>query len=317
MNVLSLFDGISCGQIALNRAGVKYENYFASEIDKNSIKVTQKNYPNTIQLGSVEKIDISKLPKIDILIGGSPCQGFSVAGKQLNFDDPRSKLFFDFIKIKNKIKPKYFFLENVKMRKEFQDIITEYIGVEPIEINSELVSAQHRRRLYWTNIQFDIPEDKNINLKDILDNEVNEGIKVKFNENGVCKIQAMNKKDVILEEKFQPPYTIYETRTEEGKKARREIRKLTGRDSTPRGVKHKEYRVNQKSKANCLVTVQSELNKIVDDNYNYRYLTRNELCRLQNVPENYFSDDISDNLVRKMLGNGWTVDIIAHIFKQI
>ena len=169
MNVLSLFDGLSCGQIALNRAGIKYDKYYASEIDKHAIKVTQKNYPNTVQLGNVLDVKAENLPKIDLLIGGSPCQGFSFAGKQLNFEDPRSKLFFEFVRLLEEIKPKYFLLENVKMKKEYQDVITEHLGVEPIEINSALVSAQNRKRLYWTNIPgVTIPNDKGILLKDIV-----------------------------------------------------------------------------------------------------------------------------------------------------
>jgi len=170
MNVLSLFDGMSCGQIALNRLGIKYDNYFASEIDKYAMKVTEANYPNTRQMGSVEFINGVNLPKIDLLFGGSPCQGFSFAGKQLNFSDPRSKLFFEFVRILKETKPKYFLLENVKMKKESQNIITEYLGVEPIEINSNLVSAQNRRRLYWTNIPgVEQPKDKEIYLKDIIE----------------------------------------------------------------------------------------------------------------------------------------------------
>ena len=141
MKVLSLFDGISCGQVALERAGIKVDNYFASEIDKYAIKVTQKNYPNTIQLGDVCNIKGNELPKIDLLIGGSPCQGFSFAGKQLNFNDPRSELFFEFVRILKEVKPKYFLLENVKMKKEYQNVISKHLGVEPIEINSALVSA--------------------------------------------------------------------------------------------------------------------------------------------------------------------------------
>ena len=128
MNVLSLFDGMSCGQIALERAGIKVDNYFASEIDKYAMKVTQNNYPNTIQLGDVTKWYEWDLPEIDLLIGGSPCQGFSVSGKGLNFDDPRSKLFFEFTNVLNFVKPKYFLLENVKMKKRWEDIITNYLG---------------------------------------------------------------------------------------------------------------------------------------------------------------------------------------------
>lgn len=171
MNVLSLFDGISCGQIALNRVGIKYDNYYASEIDKWAIKVTQHNYPNTIQLGDITKINGKGLPQIDLLIGGSPCQGFSFAGKQLNFNDPRSKLFFEYIRLLKECSPKYFLLENVKMKKEYQDIISKYIGVEPIMINSSLVSAQNRNRLYWSNIKISQPKDKNVYLKSILETD--------------------------------------------------------------------------------------------------------------------------------------------------
>jgi len=127
MNILSLFDGISCGQIALNRAGIYYDNYFASEIDKHAIKVTQHNYPNTIQLGSIIEIKGSDLPRIDLMIGGSPCQGFSFAGKGLNFDDTRSKLFFEFVRLLRETNPNFFLLENVKMKKEYENIISDYI----------------------------------------------------------------------------------------------------------------------------------------------------------------------------------------------
>jgi len=169
INVLSLFDGISCGQIALERQGIEVENYFASEIDKYAIQVAKHNYPNTKHIGSVTDVMGSDLPKIDLLIGGSPCQGFSFAGKQLNFDDPRSKLFFEFVRLKNECKPTHFLLENNRMKQEYQDIISGYLGVEPIKINSNLVSAQNRNRLYWTNIpNVKIPQDKGIMLKDII-----------------------------------------------------------------------------------------------------------------------------------------------------
>lgn len=170
MNVLSLFDGISCGQVALERAGIKIDNYYASEIDKYAIQVAQKNYPNTIQLGDIENIDFNKyIGKIDLLIGGSPCQGFSFAGKQLNFMDPRSRLFFKYVEALETIKPKYFLLENVPMKEWCLDTITKYMGVEPIKINSDLVSAQNRKRFYWTNIPgLNQPQDKKIMLKDIV-----------------------------------------------------------------------------------------------------------------------------------------------------
>jgi len=163
MNVLSVFDGMSCGQIALNKLNIKYDKYYASEIDKYAIQQTKKNYPNTIHLGNVTKIKGSDLPQIDLLMGGSPCQGFSFAGKQLNFDDPRSALFFEFVRLLKETNPKYFLLENVRMKKEYQDVITEHLSVEPIMINSALVSAQNRVRLYWTNIpNITQPEDKGI-----------------------------------------------------------------------------------------------------------------------------------------------------------
>lgn len=172
MNILSVFDGISCAQIALNRNNIKYNNYYASEIDKNAIKVTQTNYPNTIQLGDISKIKGENLSKIDILLGGSPCQGFSFAGKQLNFDDLRSKLFFEYIRLLKETNPKYFLLENVKMKQEYQDIISNILNVKPIKINSSLVSAQNRARLYWTNIpNVSAPQDKNILLKDIIEQD--------------------------------------------------------------------------------------------------------------------------------------------------
>ena len=183
MNVLSLFDGMSCGRIALERCGFKVENYFASEIDKHAIKVAKANYPDTVHLGDVTgvrtKNQMLVIPhengnghqRIDLLIGGSPCQGFSFAGGQLAFDDPRSKLFFEYVRLLEELKPRYFLLENVIMKQEFQDIITKMLGVKPVRINSNLVSAQNRDRLYWTNIPVkSLPENKRVYLKDILQN---------------------------------------------------------------------------------------------------------------------------------------------------
>jgi DNA (cytosine-5)-methyltransferase 3A len=204
MNVLSLFDGMSCGQLALNRIGVKYDKYFASEIDKYAMTVTMANFPNTIQLGSVVDLDTSKLPKIDLLIGGSPCQSFSFAGKrkgmttkdnieilelnqylklkQENFQfEGQSYLFWEYMRILNEVKPKYFLLENVTMAEKWSKILTKAIGVAPILINSSLLSAQNRERLYWTNIGLEPkglfsdlhsiieqPKDKKLILRDIL-----------------------------------------------------------------------------------------------------------------------------------------------------
>ena len=179
MKVLSLFDGMSCGQIALDQLGIPVERYYASEIDKYAIKVTQANYPNTIQVGDVCNIDPKDFKDIDLIQAGSPCQGFSFAGKQLAFDDPRSALFFEFIRLLKAIKPKYFLLENVRMKKEFLQVISQQVsecypeipfGIEPIFINSSLVSAQSRQRYYWTNIPgIKQPEDRGIVLRDILE----------------------------------------------------------------------------------------------------------------------------------------------------
>lgn len=168
MNVLSCFDGMSCAQIALERAGIEVDRYYASEVDKWAIKVTQANYPNTIPMGDISKLGVLyplnngypfggyerflHVCDIDLLIGGSPCQGFSFAGKQLNFDDPRSKLFFEFVRLKNELQPKWFLLENVRMKQEHQDVISEALGVKPVAINSDLFVCQNRPRLYWTNI---------------------------------------------------------------------------------------------------------------------------------------------------------------------
>jgi site-specific DNA-cytosine methylase len=215
INVLSLFDGISCGQIALERIGIKVNNYFASEIDKYAIKVTQDNYPNTIQIGDVINVNVNTLPKIDLLIGGSPCHGFSFAGKQLNFDDPRSKLFFEFVRIKNECKPTYFLLENNKMKKEYQDIISQHLDVEPIKINSSLVSAQNRERLYWTNIpNVEIPKDRNIMLKDIIGEY--DGIWVYprgYNKGGVQKYKG--KSPTITTSGWEHNFFIFRNGTKE------------------------------------------------------------------------------------------------------
>lgn len=175
MNILSLFDGMSCGRLALDRLGIKVDKYYASEIDKYAIQVSSANYPDIIQIGDVCNVKGEDYPNIDLVLAGSPCQGFSFAGNQLAFDDPRSALFFEFVRILKEVKPKYFLLENVKMKKEFLDVISEHVGVEPILINSALVSAQNRLRYYWTNIPgVEQPEDRGIVLRDILETEPDE-----------------------------------------------------------------------------------------------------------------------------------------------
>lgn len=185
MNVLSLFDGMSCGRIALDRLGIPIDNYYASEIDKYAMKVSEANYPDIIQVGDITELDLSTLPKIDLIMGGSPCQGFSFAGKQLAFDDPRSALFFEFVRCVEELKPKYFLLENVRMKKEYLDVISEYMGVEPIMINSALVSAQNRVRYYWTNIpNIEQPKQRGIVLRDILETNPDSNLDKMTNKQG-------------------------------------------------------------------------------------------------------------------------------------
>jgi DNA (cytosine-5)-methyltransferase 3A len=200
-NVLSCFDGMSCGQIALNNLGIQYENYFASEIDKFVIKVTQANFPNTIQLGDITEIKAADLPQIDLLIGGSPCQGFSFAGKGLNFEDPRSKLFFEFVRLLKELKPKYWLLENIRMKKEFEAQINQILGCKPYRFNSSLVSAQNRRRLYWTNIKVTAsPKDERIMLKDIIQplEEIDKKYLIKNSRVDISKITSVFEKNRTL-----------------------------------------------------------------------------------------------------------------------
>jgi DNA-cytosine methyltransferase len=289
--VLSLFDGMSCGQIALNRVGIPYGKYYASEIDKHAIKVTQHNYPNTIQLGSVTEIKGTDLPQIDLLIGGSPCQGFSFAGKQLNFDDPRSKLFFEFVRLKNETKPKYFLLENVPMRKEYEQVITEYLGVEPIRLNSNLFSAQDRKRVYWTNIPLKkLPDDCNIFIKDIVGFES----EIPYEEAVIDEVRK---------------YTSRGFQISISKKGRIRPHRFDAKKS---GISEVGTLVNPSDK--CVTIIASHTPKTYRTNpFEIYELNRNECEKIQGVPENYTSI-VSERQSKKMLGNGWNVDTIAHIF---
>jgi site-specific DNA-cytosine methylase len=271
INVLSLFDGMSCGQIALNRAGIEYENYFASEIDEAAIKVTQHNYPNTIQLGSITELDGTRLPKIDLLFGGSPCQSLSNAGKGEGFDG-KSGLFWEFVRVLNEVKPKFFLLENVKMKKDWEDVISKSLGVNPIEINSSLVSAQNRPRLYWTNIpNIKQPLDKKILFKDILN----------------------------MSYEFKP---------------------LTKWFFSKWGDKQKIHTLKtiNAEKSFCLTTNKSHSKNyyLNADKTMARMLERDEIERLQTIPNGY-TNIVSKTEAHKMIGNGWTVDVIAHIFSYL
>ena len=335
MNVFSCFDGASCGQLALTKLGVPISNYYASEIDKYAIQVTQANFPNTIQLGDITKVDISQLPKIDLMMGGSPCQGFSFAGKQLNFEDPRSKLFFDFIKIRDKLKPRYVLLENVRMKKESEDIISDYMGCSPIKINSSLLSAQSRNRLYWfvelvdgnyVPINVNQPQDKGIVIKDILEelpfgdipnylannwggeprgNKVKSIDDLKAN----CLTASMYKGQIPTYIKKLIP--IDNPTTSKDGLIRVGSADLKGFDSIKRVY-------SEDGKAPTLTTMQGGHRepKVAVSNYGWRKLTPLECERLQTMPDNY-TNHVSNTQRYKMIGNGWTVDVIAHILKGI
>jgi len=295
MNVLSLFDGMSCGRIALERLGIQVDNYYASEIDKYAIKVSEANYPNIIQVGDVTKLDTSTLPKIDLVMGGSPCQGFSFAGKQLAFDDPRSALFFEFVRCVNDLKPKYFLLENVRMKKEYLDIISEHMGVEPIMINSALVSAQNRVRYYWTNIpNIEQPEDRNIMLKTILEEDAVEPMLSNiYGGFGEKKPREHTGKSVTI-------------RTASGGG---HIPSVYKKSHVIKAQYYKSSMANFKANNGLRATGIYTKDSI-------RKLTPLECMRLQTVPDDYLMP-VSNTRKYMLLGNGWTVDVICHILKNM
>lgn len=284
INVLSLFDGISCGQIALERVGIEVENYFASEIDKHAIKVTQANYPNTKQLGSVIDVKAKDLPKIDLLIGGSPCQGFSIAGKKLNFDDDRSKLFFEFVRLKNELNPKYFLLENVRMTDDIADAIDELLGVKRIYIDSRNFTGMIRKRYYWTNIPIGEIPTKNVSIEDLLDNEPFD--------------RDLN---FFLNRTKYEPTTSYDG-----------IITINPRDNNGKQTWQRGRVYDIKGSCPTICASLFDLN-ITKDHKTWRKLTINECEKLQGVPKDYTSA-VSKNERGKQLGNGWNVDTIAFIF---
>ena len=354
MNVLSLFDGMSCGQIALERAGIKVDTYYASEVDKYAIEVTQNNYPNTVQLGDVTNwrewdIDWSK---IGIIQGGSPCQGFSFAGKQLAFDDPRSVLFFEFVNILNHVKKfnpdVIFLLENVKMKKEYLDVISEQLGVEPIFINSALVSAQNRQRYYWTNIpNVNEPKDKGITWGDVREKGVNPEnyyytekamqwlARHSQRKDKTLTVHADNEKMQMLEASHHKKYSAQRffgiVDLPDNKQAIEAMRgrylvdgkRQDGKQKT-KGLTKQYIEFRYDGKTNALTTVTKDNvivpftlpNRVPVDEFFFRYITPLECERLQTVPDNY-TDCVSNTQRYKMLGNGWTVDVIAHIYKNL
>jgi DNA (cytosine-5)-methyltransferase 3A len=385
INVLSLFDGMSSGQIALERAGFKVDKYFASEIDKYAIQVTMANYPNTIQLGSVVNVNGKDLPKIDLLIGGSPCQSFSFAGKrkgmatkdeqeiltlehylQLKEEgfefEGQSYLFWEYMRLLNEVKPKYFLLENVMMGEKWEKILSKAIGVKPIMINSALLSAQNRQRLYWTNIGLEPqglfgdlettiqqPKDKCILLKDVLEKNVDEKYFVSDKMKSWLDRHALKRQvDVKELDGNQKSSCLTATAQVKGNLSTDYICHNTMPRSSTTGKGGTGPLSRNDGKTYCLDTGQTNAIEIVGCDYRtdegfrdrkngksgtlaararedescgqlakinslIRKLTPIECERLQTVKDNYTAH-VSDSQRYKMLGNGWTVDVIVYIF---
>ena len=270
--VLGLFDGMSCGQLALNNLPMPVKSYYSSEIDKYAISITQKNFPNTIQLGDITELDTTKLPQIDLLMGGSPCQSFSNMGDGTGFDG-KSKLFWEFVRVLKETKPKYFLFENVVMRKDWVEIISNELGVKPIKINSGLVSTQRRNRLYWTNIpNITQPEDLGLDFKDIIETEVD--VKYQLTPRAIERVRQKQGYDLV-------------------------------------GFKSKcLFATYYKNSSN------SREGQIIETPNYLRRLTPRECEILQTVPIGY-TEGVSDTQRYKMLGNGWTVDVISHILQEM
>ena len=371
MKVLSLFDGMSCGQIALSKLGVKVDKYHASEIDKYAIEITQKNFPQTVQLGDICEIDAKDFMDVDLMLAGSPCQGFSFAGSQLAFDDPRSALFFEFVRLLKEIKPKYFLLENVRMKKEFLEVITEQVSscytasdvddeyvdmfgnvrFEPHFINSSLLSAQSRQRYYWTNIpNIQQPEDKGVVLADVLedgyDSERDKAHCIDANYYKGANVkqykkkhrrQLVNKpKQVGVAVDIKGHDILKRVYSEEGKSptlttmggGHREPKVITGGAMRARSKnkdgKHVDWKetkpqqmleLRKDEKSNSISTVSKD-SLVVEDEMHWRKLTPLECERLQTVPDGY-TEGVSNTQRYRMLGNGWTVDVIAHILTNM
>lgn len=311
MNVLSLFDGISCGQLAFKKANILIDKYYASEICDYCIRITKKNFPNTIEIGDVRNIKCENYKNIDIVIGGSPCQSFSFAGKMAGMKTKEkidittleqyldlkekgfefegySYLFWEYIRIINDIKPKYFLLENVKMSEKWKNIITKAIGVEPILINSDLVSAQSRERLYWTNIpNIEQPKDKHIYIDDIIQSDI--------------------------EHTYLP-----KTRLDYSNYDKSKVDKSIFKNTPTQIGNSKNFGNAVRSNGKAYTLRRINPNGIIDENYNIREYTPIEVERLQTVPDDYtLIEGIKKKERYEALGNGWTVDVIAHILSYI
>lgn len=348
INVLSLFDWMWCWRVALERAWIPVRRYFASEIDRYATQVSKKNYPSIIHIGDVEWVEVyynitcgkdswyhikSKIWDyrvwelgIDLLIGGSPCQWFSNAGKGLNFEDPRSKLFFEFVRILNKAKPSYFLLENVPMKEERIKIINQHLGgIQPMVINSSLVSAQSRERLYrvgkregdrYKMIYIPLPEDKKLTLKDILQDKVEESYYINQD-----KVQNTNTKQSNFLKK------ILLNINPSGKGMNGNVYNPEHKSPTLTTNKGEWIKIIQLPRGNNIwgiiedktPTLSANLwqhNNLLQEWYRVRRLTPIECERLQTLSDDYTAG-VSNSQRYKMLGNGWTVDVIAHILKHL
>ena len=362
MNVLSLFDGMSCGRITLSELGIPVEKYYASEVDKFAIKATMQNFPDTIQLGDVRELEVSRLDKIDLIIGGSPCTNLSMSGKRKGLStkegmevldlqtylelkengfefEGQSYLFWEYMRIYHELiergdNPK-FFLENVEMGKKWESVFNETMGRKGIHINSALVSAQNRRRIYWTDIHDDIPqpEDRGILLRDILEEEVDEKYFLSDKMIECLKGRAKTDNDpTCVAMRGRESACLTPKRTEYGKKIRKEYEAGIVKEQR-KNIQQLEPR--EDGKTNCLTTVQKDNLIIVSGTMpararndgdaqpcvqidaRIRRLTPTECARLQTIPEWYIWDGISDTQRYKMLGNGWNVETIKHIFKYL
>jgi len=327
MNVLSLFDGISCARVALDRAGIEVNAYMASEIDKNAIKVSEKNYPDIIRVGSVVGLEVEG--QVDLLIGGSPCQDLSIAKKdRKGLDGDRSGLFWEFLRIKKECNPQWFVLENVaSMPKADRDIITREMGVEPVMFNASLVSAQSRKRLFWTNIPFDLPEDRGILLKDIMEADVEDKFYVKkeMKTNGKTTGKVGYVGDGEQYGQGGQAHRVYSTEGKTPTMSSGPALIKVGRDVGRRLVDgHRadadmsipyERRIETREDDKCgTLTSVAKDNLVVGERI--RKLTPIECERLQGLPDNY-TEGVAMTHRYKCLGNAFNVDVVAHILGRV
>ena len=323
MKVLSLFDGIATARYILNKLGIPIDAYYASEVDKYAMMIANKNFPDIKQIGDVQLVDGTELGEIDLLVAGSPCQGFSFAGKQLNFNDHRSRLFFEFLRIKEECKPKYWMLENVVMKKEYQAIISEYLGCEPIKFDAGLVSAQRRKRLYWTNIpDIEMPTtDNGMVVGDILE----DGYKAVGAKRGRYLVDGVRKDGQgKTTQRFELNKTLKSNTLTTVAKDNLAC-KLVGmaEDINGHDFLKRIYSVDAKCPTLTTCGGGNITRKIALDNIEYRELTVTEYERLQGLPDGYTAlimpngRAMSKTQRRNALGNGWQADAVALILKHL